>query len=401
MRLPLDEIGIDGAFLQSRRNAWAMSLLTAILMLATATTAEAQERKTLLNLLFGKRTETPAWSTYPPRPPPVQRNQRPRKPVKPVATSVPAPVTTEAPVEKRANASTILVVGDFLANGLGDGLTDAFASAPGVVIATRQNGSSGLVREDFYDWRQKLPAMLDQVKPAAVIVLLGANDRQQIDLPDGTRKFGSDEWFAEYGRRSAALATLIEGRKIPLLWVGLPPFQSPSMSADAAKLNLILRNETEKAGGAFIDIWDGFADEAGKFVTTGSDINGKPARLRGTDGIGLSNAGKRKLAFYLEKPIKDLLGGDASPVAAEGLRLQTKDLPELVTLPPSNREIPASTTPFSITDPALDGGEELLGARPVPVRTARSPRDLLVERGEIAPAPAGRADDARFTPLRN
>ncbi|MBB4102083.1 SGNH/GDSL hydrolase family protein [Allorhizobium borbori] len=398
MRLPLDRIDIGGALLRVRRTARIVVSLAVALMLAIPLTAGAQERKTLLDMLFGKKTEAPAWSTYPPPPPPVQRNQRPRKPAKPAAATTPAPVIADAPVEKRANARTVLVVGDFLANGLGDGLMEAFANAPGVVITTRQSGSSGLVREDFYNWRQELPGMLDEVKPSAVVVLLGANDRQQIDLPDGTRKFGSDEWFAEYGRRSAALATLVEGRKIPLLWVGLPPFQSPSMSADAVKLNLLLRKAAEQAGGDFIDIWDGFADEAGKFVTTGSDINGKPARLRGTDGIGLSKAGKRKLAFYLEKPIKDLLGGDAAPMTAEGLRLETKDLPGLGTPAPANRDLPANTMPVSITDPALDGGDELLGTRPASRQSALSPRDLLVEHGEIAPAPAGRADNARFTP---
>lgn len=398
MRLPLDRICITGALLRIGHATKILVSLAVILMLALPQATEAQERRTLLDMLFGKNNPEPAWSTYPPRPPPAQRNQRPRKPIKPVTTTAPAPITVDAPVEKRANARTVLVVGDFLANGLGDGLTEAFANVPGVVVTTRQSGSSGLVREDFYNWRQELPGLIDEVKPAAVVILLGANDRQQIDLPDGTRKFGSDEWFAEYGRRTAALAMLVAGRKIPLLWVGLPPFQSPTMSADAVKLNLTLRKEAERAGGDFIDIWDGFADEAGKFVTTGSDINGKPARLRGTDGIGLSKAGKRKLAFYLEKPIKDLLGGDAAPVTAEGLRLETKNLPDLVTLSPTNRDLPASTMPFSITDPALDGGEELLGPRPPSLRSVLSPRDLLVERGELAPAPAGRADNARFTP---
>ena len=71
----------------------------------------------------------------------------------------------------------------------------------------------------------------------------------------------------------------------------------------------LMRNEA--AGGTFVDVWDGFVDEAGKFVITGSDVNGQQVRLRGSDGINLTKAGKRKLAFYAEKDIRKILG-DAS-----------------------------------------------------------------------------------------
>ena len=40
-----------------------------------------------------------------------------------------------------------------------------------------------------------------------------------------------------------------------------------------------------------MDIWDGFVDENGAYVSTGPDINGQPARLRAGDGINLTKAG--------------------------------------------------------------------------------------------------------------
>ncbi len=49
-------------------------------------------------------------------------------------------------------------------------------------------------------------------------------------------------------------------------------------------------------------------DENGKFVISGSDINGQQVRLRGSDGINFTKAGKRKLAFYVEKEIRRVLG---------------------------------------------------------------------------------------------
>lgn len=368
------------------------TFLTAVAVFVTATQPSAQERRTIMDMLFGRREPAPMpeWYAPPPPPPPARRNQRPRTASKPAATT--EPVITEIKVEKRADARKVLVVGDFLASGLGDGLTEAFTAAPGIVIVSRPNGSSGLVREDYYNWQMELPGMIAEVKPAVVIIMLGANDRQQIDLRDGAHRFGSPEWFSEYDRRAAALAATARGRNTPLIWVGLPPFQATSLTADAVTLNRTLRSEAEKAGGDFIDIWDGFADEAGKFVTTGSDINGKPARLRGTDGISFSKAGKRKLAFYLEKPIKDLLGEAAETIMPGALRLGPENPPDLVPLAPSSPNMPAASMPVAITDPELDGGQVLLGATPTPVRITPSPRDRLIERGELPPAPSGRAD---------
>ena len=45
----------------------------------------------------------------------------------------------------------------------------------------------------------------------------------------------------------------------------------------------------------------------------GPDMNGQPVRLRGSDGISLSKAGKRKVAFYVEKPLNKLLGSETVP----------------------------------------------------------------------------------------
>ncbi|MGO7947181.1 hypothetical protein ACC722_39065, partial [Rhizobium ruizarguesonis] len=55
----------------------------------------------------------------------------------------------------------------------------------------------------------------------------------------------------------------VTGRKIPLIWVGLPAFESDSMTADAVQMNQLYRKQVESIGGEFVDIWDGFVDENG------------------------------------------------------------------------------------------------------------------------------------------
>ena len=76
------------------------------------------------------------------------------------------------------------------------------------------------------------------------------------------------------------------------------------MTASMLAFNDIYRRNIESVGGSFVDIWDGFVDENGVFQQTGPDMNGLPARLRGSDGISFSKAGKRKAAFYAEKPLR-------------------------------------------------------------------------------------------------
>jgi hypothetical protein len=359
--------------------------------------AGAQERRSILDMLFGfgRRRQPPVYEDVPMyeprRRPPQQQRQRPRKikqKAKPAPVE-PAPVV----VEKLENAKKVLVVGDFMADSLGDGLKTAFETTPGIVIETRANGSSGLVREDYFNWPQILPVYVAELKPSIVIISLGANERQQMSIDGEKEKFRTDRWLAEYTRRTGAFAALARSENIPLLWVGMPPFQSTAMTADMVTLNGIFRTETERVGGTFIDIWDGFVDEGGKFVMTGSDINGQQVRLRGSDGVNLTKAGKRKLAFYVEKDIRKLLGDAAASTqdipGADGM----KDL--VVAAPVANEDI-IQTQPISLDDPNLDGGAGLLGGTATLTSNGKSPRDRLVEKGEIAEAPAGRVDDFRL-----
>lgn len=375
----------------------ATVLVVTAVVLPPLSVAEAQERyyqrRSILDFFLGRRYI----DEYPPAPgqnAAPRRQVVPKKKAAPKAVAAPRPaapvVPEEKAVQKLDNAQKILVVGDFLAGGLGVGLEAAFQDSPGIVIETHSNVSSGLVRDDYYNWPAQLTKFMDEAKPAMVVVMLGANDRQQMVTDIGKEKFRTDGWYAEYQRRVVAFGKQVTSRKIPLLWVGLPAFDSPSMTADAVQMNLLYRKQAESVGAEFVDIWDGFVSEGGDFIVTGSDINGQQVRLRTSDGINLTDAGRRKLAFYVEKPARRILGTQASP---DLVRLDTGNGPGL--------DLPANTVgrtePISLSDPNLDGGTELLGGRTLPTGNGKSPRDLLVEQGEMAPAPTGRVDDYRIT----
>nr|WP_324288587.1 hypothetical protein [Hoeflea alexandrii] len=190
--------------------AAAVTGMAALHLVEPAAAQERVERKSILQLLFGGGNSSKSEAPQPERTSRVKRSE-PR-------SAAPAP---EPVVEKLENARKILLVGDFLAGGTADGLSAAFAQAPGVVVVDRSNGSSGLVRDDYYDWPGEARGIVEEVQPSIIVVQLGSNDRQQM-LVNGEREaVRSPNWLAEYERRTRSLIDALGGRNTPLLWIGL------------------------------------------------------------------------------------------------------------------------------------------------------------------------------------
>lgn len=358
--------------------AFSVVLAVTALLVSDIATASAQERpRTLFDLLFGSRQAQPQ-RQYEQRAPQRARPKAKRpKAASPSSRPTPPPAASPAVefVEKKLDAKKVLVVGDFIGNGLAEGLDVAFASDADLQVATRINGSSGFVRNDHFNWPENIGKILEEEKPAAVVVMIGSNDRQAITEKGASLPPRSPEWNEEYQKRVAAFIKVINDKHFPLVWIGQPPFRPKGMSQDMLALNEIYRTATEKAGGKFADVWDGFVDEDGNFTQTGFDINGQTARLRGNDGINITSAGKRKLAFYAEKPLRAYLGGakeEDQPLPAAGAHDPSKPVDRVA--------------PVSIRDIDKDESGVLLGgslARPQATRPAHT---------ESKPSP-GRADD--------
>ena len=326
----------------------------------------------------------------------IGQPQKPKHKPKPVVRKpVEPPVTA---VEKTTDARVILVVGDFLASGLAEGLNEFFANNPAIKVVDRAKGSSGFVRDDVYNWPQEIAALVAAEKPAAVIVMMGSNDRQQMKVGDERETPRSEVWTKAYELRTQALAKALAGTKVPYLWVGMPAFKPSKMTADMLAFNGIYRAAAEAYNGEFVDIWDGFVDENGAFVSTGPDVNGQPARLRGDDGINLTRGGKRKVAFYAEKPLLKILGLSGLLGAAPAA-LPASPSPPGMLMPPAAAPIPIDRTePMALGDPALDGGSELLGATPPAKPALVLPGEKLAVQGIAPPASPGRADDFSLSP---
>jgi uncharacterized protein len=355
---------------------------------ALAQQAQQQRRPNIFEMIFGGGLRRQIFNNRRRQPEPTNtrrvivsepnRVREPKTPPKPV-------------VEKAENAAKILIVGDFLANGMAWGLEQAYAENPNVVFIDKSSGLSGLVRDDVVDWPGVIGPYIDETNPIAVIVLVGMNDRQQMRLPDGAVDKLTDGWKREYQSRIRAVIENVKSRNIALIWVGLPAVKSNNMNSDYTVFNEFYRTNVEAAEGQFVDIWDGFTNAEGAFISAGPDINGQIVRLRNSDGINMTNAGKQKLAFYAERAIRKAtgLGSDAIAEAlpdlggAEALRSPLYDPAET-----------GKTIVISLDDPQMDGSDILDGeADPKGQDEEKySTAYRLVHEGVAAAPHAGRID---------
>ncbi|MBW7962392.1 SGNH family hydrolase [Bradyrhizobium sp. BR 10261] len=206
--------------------------------------------------------------------------------------------------------------------------------------------------------------------------------------PNGVYEFRDDHWVELYSKKIEELANVLKAKGVPVLWVGLPAIRGPKGTADMLFLDSLYREGAAKAGITYVDVWDGFVDEAGRFLQKGPDFEGQIRQLRSADGVYFTKPGARKLAHYVEREITRVLAGRSGPIA----------LPSEPATPDTNAE-PGKPPPRPLAGPivplvaATISTDQLLGGpgtRPAAV-DALAAKTLV--KGEPLAAPAGRADD--------
>jgi hypothetical protein len=331
--------------------------------------------------------------------------------------------------------TSVVVIGDGMADWLAYGLEDAFADQPEVAIDRQNKYNSGLLRYDpkgDLDWWHVTRDILTKEKANYVVMMLGVSDRENIrekDLakeaekqkaenPQGATKpadqgtapdkpqadnqsiaapepksktanggleFHTDQWAAVYSRRVDDTIAALKSKGVPVFWVGLPSIRGTKSTADSVYLNDLYRARAERAGIVYIDVWDGFVDEGGKYSTFGPDYEGQIRRLRSGDGVYFTKFGARKLAHYVEREIRRYMSNRV-PVA----------LPNAPIAVPQSagksaaRPLAGPVVPLTVI---TNNADQLLGgAGTRPTYGDATATDVLVK-GEPVNAPRGRADD--------
>lgn len=371
----------------------------------------------------------------------------------PVDSSRAPPPRKDSKTEHVEPTTSVVVFGDSMADWLAYGLEDAFADAPEVAIVRKAKPFSGLLRYDAktdQDWWHVARETLGNEKASYVIMMLGVGDRQNLRERDvakeaeqqakdqaakdqvnaapqdqskqdqqkqdqarketddeggivapepkapaarrnasGVIEFRSEPWEKVYTRRIDDTIAALKSKGVPVFWVGLPPIRGTKSTADTGYLNDLYRARAEKAGAVYVDVWDGFVDEEGKYTTSGPDYEGQVRRLRTGDGVYFTKYGARKLAHYVEREIRRYMTnrgpialpmGPVGPVPNDGR--------------PAARPLAGPVVPLTTV---TGNNDELVGGIAANARADAAATAVLVKGDAVAPAP-GRADDFIWPP---
>jgi hypothetical protein len=351
---------------------------------------------------FGAREEEPP---APARKPVV----RPRKPAPPPA----AVARQEKP--KVDPATHVVVFGDALAGYARQGLDALFADNQDVAVIPKTRGDASLVRVDPADWPNFIKATLDGGQKASVaVVMLGTNDRQPIREGEEAVEPLSDRWKELYRQRVEAIMGTFKERKLPVVWIGLPPMKASKISEDLLAMNEIYKDSVQRNGGTYVDIWPGFVDEDNRYTAIGPNVDGEPTKLRTDEGIFFTRAGARKVAFFADTEIKRLLGtgqpGTATAAApnpggtAPGQGAATPAVEAALPAPPQ-AATPAALPQKPLAGPVLPltrqdvaPGGTLVSAPPKLSGDQAYPVQRALRTGVPPSSRPGRADDFRWPP---
>lgn len=374
---------------------------------------------------------------------PPQQQQAPQPRVDYSRAPPPKADRNDAPAERH-----VLVLGDAMADWLAYGLEDAFSEQPDMGVIRKHRTVSGLLRYqprgEPADWVAAAKGVIAQEPADLIVVMLGLHDRASIResavdktdpkkddrkkpygkpgaKPDdaeappadeaadngetpsiaapertaraanGVNEFRSERWTELYKKKIDDMIGVLKTKNVPVVWVGLPALRGQKATADMLFLNALYREGAAKAGITYVDVWDGFVDEGGRFMQQGPDFEGQTRRLRTADGVFFTRPGARKLAHYVDREIKRLLSNRAVPVALPS-DPGTPGTPDVSVRPggPAPRPLAGPTVP--LTAPMVSATELLGGAGSRPTTMDSLAARILVK-GEPLTAPGGRADD--------
>ena len=211
------------------------------------------------------------------------------------------------PYPTAANKLTFLIMGDSMTESFGKYLKADLVETEVVDASHDFKYSSGLARPDFFDWPERMRETVPQVDPDAVLIMIGANDGQNMTVDGKPVQFGSKQWREVYASRVAEAMDILsaDGRRV--YWVGLPIARPETYAEKVEVRNAIYEAEAKSRDAVrYVDTWSLFAAADGTYTAYLRDSSGDRKLMRLEDGIHLSVAG----AHHLTDHIMGIIGTD-------------------------------------------------------------------------------------------
>lgn len=166
---------------------------------------------------------------------------------------------------------------------------------------------SGLARLDAFDWYTKIDGMMKEVKPATVVVTLGANDRQPLlDSNGNTLQFGTVEWRAEYTKRiGRAMDAIVSNGAKHVIWLMLPDMKEHTHQMYAELVNELYKEQSSmdsrKEVVLLYDMRPLISRTPGTYSHFIMSPQGEALTVRDSDGVHLTATGAKLVAEGLVK----------------------------------------------------------------------------------------------------
>lgn len=236
---------------------------------------------------------------------------------------------TEAPEEPAATAALrvptpsnklrVAVIGDSLSQGLGPAI-ERWMHPSVVRVLSLGRQSTGLSREDYFNWEAGMRQIVEEFRPDLVFVLLGSNDAQAQISRDGTAiPVGSVRWLEGYGERAANLLGEATRAGTHVVWVGIPIVKERRRWDFYRRVNDIYR-ETASADpfGTYVDAWTPFEGRDGGYTAFVRNDRGDLVEVRAPDGVHFTQTGYSFLARMAIRAADQAFG---MPQKAVGFRV--------------------------------------------------------------------------------
>jgi hypothetical protein len=186
----------------------------------------------------------------------------------------------------------IVVMGDSLSDGMWASLYRGYIRHQKQVrIARHGVNSAGFTAYSFETDFEKMAAKgpID-----LVVFMVGANDRQRAFAQGNSKEwaqFRTDKWYAIYRQNIQRFLGLLQQKKVPTVWIGLPIMRKEDASEDAKMMNAIYRELASAHGAVFVDIWAATANKDGEYDPFMDDEKGRKRRFRHDDGVHFTDVG--------------------------------------------------------------------------------------------------------------
>lgn len=207
----------------------------------------------------------------------------------------------------------IAVIGDSMARSYCRGLTHFARSIKSVEILCWTKPSTGLTRDDYYDWEDALLGRLKKRTPDAAIVSMGANDAQRLVYKKKILEFAAADWTEVYSSRVEKFIKTLNAKGSRVFWVGMPIARSARYTKRMRHLNKIYSTNVEGNAQTFLSLWKLTQDKNGRFTRSMRDPKGRMRIARATDGIHFTKDGELIVACYLFNSVLPQMGIQEQP----------------------------------------------------------------------------------------